>query len=223
MTMPLSKIVALAAALAAFAVAGCDKEEDTDTKNAQNLIGTWKGKCVLETDSKLRIVQEDEEDGETYTIEEAIFTETTLDLAVKSFSDAACTAPTMTFEVKGTYVTGDKAASASANAEATALDLTITSISMTVHTAERATQFSQASDGDGTTGICGKTWTKDVATDISGCETTGGMAVGSVIYEIFKATETEVYFSDEPSTSANDGSTAAKRPTVLSTNARTKG
>lgn len=196
---------------AALLLAACGKDEEKDKENALNLNGTWtSGVCKAENDA---------EDGVPvvkYSKDSATFNDQALVFQVTDYAEATCITPTETFEIAGTFKTGEGTAGDATAAEgATNIDILIGSLHYTFFKDDSITAANATS-------YCGGGWVKGQRKEVSKaqCGASSGIVFdkGATLHEIFKATATELFFGSGDA----DGTSPANRPKALETTAMQK-
>ncbi|MEI6833618.1 MAG: hypothetical protein WCL28_06455 [bacterium] len=161
-----------------------------------SLTGTWVGAC------------EQDEDGSS-SQSTLTFSGSSLTSTSGSYLDADCTQEEFVYVETGSFTLGNELSSP---AGAFTYDLKIDQIIVTYKTDERVT----AVNADG--GLCGQTVTKDVGLELDAADCSGDPVFSSFFstaYDVVKVDGDKLSFGEL--TTTNDGSTAEKRPTALST------
>jgi hypothetical protein len=167
------------------------------TVNPPSLTGTWVGAC------------EQDEDGSSMQMT-LTFSGSSLTSTSGFYIDADCTQEEFVFVETGSFTLGNELSSP---AGAFAYDSNIGQITVTYKTDDGVT----AVNVDG--GLCGQTVTKDVGLELDAADCSGDPEFSSrffsTAYDVVKVDGDKLSFGEL--TTTNDGSTAEKRPTALST------
>jgi hypothetical protein len=193
MRLPLTALLCLAAA-------ACGKDKDSSTAPAApveaGLIGTWTSACIPATGS---------EKGSNQSV--VTFTATGVASADTTYSDTACKTPTMRSNSTVEVVAGGTAVTTPAGAKT--IDTKLLTATLTPLDDATATSLATAKYCDYTD------WKKDTAKDVAKkCDASDTDVAGRLAYGIYKLEGNKLTLGDY--SGANDGKSAATRPTTLS-------
>lgn len=164
-------------------------EDETDTVNQDNLIGTWVSKCAV--------------DEGIYYSETYVFTETESTTTIENYGDdVTCSSLQQKSTYVAVYKSGVEAASSTSVDGATPIDLTFTKSEITVTSDEAAKVYND-------TNLCNRTWVKDEAYEITvDCDDLKSLAAGATFYTIFQATGEKLFFGEQ---GEDDGGTTIEK------------
>ena len=192
-----------------FFVFSCSEEDDAVT-DTDPLIATWESDCMIDPDQTTESYKE--------RLVASSLTAGTFSRDV--YPDTTCATLMMTVDLTASSIVGSEITIDSGET-VTEFDLIFTAASFTPKSATAVSDFNSTS-------MCGYTdWVLDVAKDVSAklglTQACGGPTLDEAIYTIYYLSNANTNLQlGDTNNSANDGSTAALRESVLSAIIMTK-